>query len=71
MVQMVHPEGLSHKGTKPCCADRVLAIPLARLVSMIDTSVLGATRLLGYQKDVMDVKLMAYYIESQTRELSA
>jgi hypothetical protein len=27
----------------------------------------GANRLLGYQKDVMDVKLMAYYIESQTR----
>ena len=27
--------------------------------------------LLGYQKDVMDVELMAHYIESQTRELSA
>jgi hypothetical protein len=66
MVQMVHPEGLSHKDTKPCCADRVLAIPLARLGFIIDIAC-GSDQALGYQKDAMDVKLMAYYIESQTR----
>jgi hypothetical protein len=66
MMQMVHPEGLSHKDIEPCCADRILAIPLVRLVFMTDIA-LVASRLLGYQKDVMDAELMAYYIESQTR----
>jgi hypothetical protein len=66
MMQMVHPEGLSHKDIKPCCGDRVLPIPLVRLVFMTDIA-LVASRLLGYQKDVMDAELMAYYIESQTR----
>jgi hypothetical protein len=33
---------------------------------MTDTG-FGGERLLGYQKDVMDVELMAHYIESQTR----
>jgi hypothetical protein len=27
----------------------------------------GGEQVLGYQKDVMDVELMAHYIESQTR----
>jgi hypothetical protein len=41
-------------------------ISLARLMLMTDIA-LVANRLLGYQKDVMDVELMAHYIESQTR----
>jgi hypothetical protein len=35
---------------------------------MLKTDIaLVASRLLGYQKDVMDVELVAHYIGSQTR----
>jgi hypothetical protein len=36
-------------------------------MSLLTTSLLVANRLLGYQKDVMDVELMAHYIESETK----
>jgi hypothetical protein len=36
-------------------------------MSLLSTSLLVANGRLGYQKDVMDVKLMAHYIESETR----
>jgi hypothetical protein len=84
MVQMVHPEGLSHKGTKPDCAaqgtepngpikprDRVSSrggtdSDCAEGDRLTDIAFDGEQALVGYQKDVMDVELMALYIESQT-----
>jgi hypothetical protein len=59
MVQMVHREGVSHKGTKPDCTELNGPIKTAR-----DRR---SAILLGYQKDVMDVELMTHYIESETR----
>jgi hypothetical protein len=84
MVQMVHPEGVSHKGTKPDGVDRSTEVnapikpcgmecPTAAAAILIELRVadiaLMANSVLGYQKDVMDVELMADYIDSQTRSL--
>jgi hypothetical protein len=84
MVQMVHPEGVSHKGAKPDGTDRGtelnapikpsgIGCPARAAASPIELRVaymaLIANGLLGYQIDVIDVGLMAHYCESQTRSL--
>jgi hypothetical protein len=66
---MVHPEGVSHKGTKPDCADRGTELNGPHKTVLDRVSSRGDSDSLGYQKDVMDVELTAHYIESQTRSL--
>jgi hypothetical protein len=67
MVQMVHPEGVSQKGTKPASADRGTELNGPIKPCGIGCPAAAAAILLGYQKDVMDVELVAHYIGSQTR----